>query len=127
MQRVEQGERDVDWRRFCISEFGPELLLIGLDSRVAFGERQLESNVSIHVTIRNVMHHLAHCPSAGPVRCIQPGVWEPAYHRSQICRNNGDLVDVLLFLLLREWSLKVKLANGIAEVRHFASGIKFGV
>src|SRR5262245_24575498 len=36
-----------------------------------FRQRPLHSKVRVQVTVRDVMQHLSHGPSAGPVRCIE--------------------------------------------------------
>ena len=71
VQTLEQAERDLDRAGFRLRKFRPLLFGVGLYRRVLFGEGEFESDVGVHVTVREVMNNLADSPALGPVRRVE--------------------------------------------------------
>src|SRR5579863_7123114 len=55
VQGIQHGQRYFDGSLFRIRQFGPELLLIPFNGRFVLGKRQFESQVRIHVAVRQVV------------------------------------------------------------------------
>ena len=64
----------------------PRRLVVRLDRRVVFGQRQLEADVGVHVAVGHVVHDLTHGPSAGPIRRIELRVGQAGDRRAQSAR-----------------------------------------
>ena len=103
-----------------VRQLGPTLLVVGLDHGPVFRQRQLESNVAVHVTVGQVVDHLPDGPATRTVRGVQsavrsterpPAVDRPAtpqYRRSRRRPDHGSpLPRVRIFQLDIEDQLSV--------------------
>jgi hypothetical protein len=118
VERIEQGERGFDGSALRLGQFGPEILHVGLDGGLVFGERQLETDVRVHVAIGNVMSDLAEGPAAIAIGSIELLVGKSAEGGTQ---SGGSLLDVVLaflFLFDGERARVGEFSDGIARVSH---------
>src|SRR6185295_18270048 len=105
-----------------ISEVRPGRLVVRLDRRLVLGKCQLEPGVGVEVTVRNVMHHLLHRPSAGAIRSLQLIARQPGRGGSQRTRCFSDRRDEDDVIALLDRSLPIESSYGIAEIRRFDCG-----
>src|SRR5260221_224827 len=55
VQGIDQCQRHVDGGALGLGQLGPKIFHVGLDGGLVFGERQLETNVGIHVAVGDLM------------------------------------------------------------------------
>src|SRR5712691_7483477 len=118
MQRVEQGQRNLQRRGLDVGCGGPAIFLVGLDDGSIFGQREFEADVGVHVALGNVVGDLAHRPTAITVRSFDLRRRE-AVHRGP--QGGGSLLDVVdqfrsLFLVRR--ASEGKFSDGVTWVAH---------
>lgn len=77
VQRLQQLQRNLDWRGHHIAQPPPRRLVVGLDQRLVVRQRQFEPHVAVHVAVGNMMNDLANRPSSFPVRRIKLSVTQP--------------------------------------------------
>jgi hypothetical protein len=71
VQRADERERRLNGHTAAVGQVGPCSLVVGLDGGPFFGERELESDIGVGMAVRNVMHHLAHGPTALAIGCVK--------------------------------------------------------
>ena len=71
VQEVEEVEGGGEGKGRIVGELGPPLLEVGLDRRAVLGQGPLEAHQAVHVTVRQVVDHLADRPAAGPVGGVE--------------------------------------------------------
>ncbi len=94
MQGVEEAERVLGGSCKGVVQFGPELLIVGLDGGPILGERQADADVCVHVAVGDVVDELADGPATVAVRRIELGVAEAVDSGTQIFRERGKGSDV---------------------------------
>src|SRR5690606_37403704 len=52
-------------------QFGPTLFVVSFDRWLFFRERPLESDHTVHMTVRAMVYHLPDCPSIGTIGCVK--------------------------------------------------------
>ncbi len=110
MQRLQQRQRNLRTERSRL-QLRPLRLLIGLNRRPIFSQRQPHAHISVDVAVSHMMGHLAHRPSILAIRSIQLIVIQTGNSRAQGRRQSRDRGDVLRPVQPRP----VKLADGIAK------------
>ena len=124
MQSVEQRQRDVHWPAPPILELRPSRFVVRLDGRLVFGEREFEAHVTVHVAVRDVVHHLARRPSARPVRCVELRRLESGHRFSHLGRQPCDVVYKPGAISGCGRSAPLKLADRVAKVFHSTQHIR---
>ncbi len=75
-----------------------------------------QSDVSIEVAVRNVMHDLAYRPAAFAVRCVEMRVVQSLHCCAHFGRCSRNLVDCLLAPSWRHTRRHLKLSNRVARI-----------
>ena len=92
MHAVQNIQRQAD-RQCHVRQCRPGILIVGFDGRLGFGERELASNVRVHVAVGKVMHNLARGPAAGPVGFVKLSFREAGDRGAYVGGCGGDLVN----------------------------------
>ncbi len=72
VQAIEQSSAKRRWAcPTTIIQSRPGRFIVRFDDRIRLGERQLETNVRVHVAVGNMMHDLANGPSAFAIRGVE--------------------------------------------------------
>src|SRR5882724_2433098 len=127
VERPEQRQRRVDRRRPRLRQLGPAGLLVRLDGGGVLGQRELETGVSIQVTVRHMMDHLTDGPASFAVRRIQLGVVEPAHGLANLAGKRRNLIDERGPFGVGKGGRGLELPDGIAQVGHRWSPERGGV
>jgi hypothetical protein len=78
-----------------VSQLRPERLVVRLDRRDVLGQRELEADVRVEVTVGHVVHDLPHGPTAGAVWRLDLLVCEVFDGRAQARRRAGNDLDCI--------------------------------
>ncbi len=70
MQRFQQRKRHLHRRSAGVSQLGPSLLVVRLDSRFLLSQCQPKAHIAIEVAVGNMMDKLSDGPPSGPVRRV---------------------------------------------------------
>src|SRR5581483_3724978 len=70
VQSFKNREGSFDRRVGYVGQFRPGVFVVRFDDRLVFGERELETDVGVHVAFGDVMDHLPNGPSAVPVGSV---------------------------------------------------------
>src|SRR5260221_7413786 len=116
MQGVEQGQRNFDRSCFCVGQMRPAILIVGLDGRLFFGERETQTDVGVEVAVRNVMDNLPDGPAAVAVRSIELRLREAVYRCAQLGRSFRDGLNTLLARGGSDFERECELSNRVAWV-----------
>ena len=92
MEAFEEVERGLDWK-MAVGQLRKRVLVIRLDGRSLFRQRELHAKEPVHVAIRDVMHELAHRPSARTIGRVELSVGEAAHRGAQARGQFSDRVD----------------------------------
>ena len=120
---LEQRERRVDRSRTRVFELCPFRFFVWLDRRMLFGQRELESDERIHMTVWHVVHDLSYRPAVGAIGRIELSIIEPGYGSAEMLRCLGDGVDGVATLNVGESVGALKAADGVGEVGHGREGV----
>src|ERR1700728_304850 len=101
---------------FGFGKLGPDIFHVRLDGGFVFGKRQLEPNVRIHVTVREVMSYLTQRPSTFTIGGIQLLVRESVEGSPQAGGSLLDVAQVLLLLSRCERATVRKFSDGKARI-----------
>ena len=134
MDAVEDADRECRVGALAVRQLGPDLLLVGLDGRRVFRQRQLDPRVGVEVAVGQVMHDLARRPSAFAVRRVQPFRRERGERLLEVARQRVELRDPRLPLFRRDFgcratnfptgyrgSMTGSSASGVPAASEFAS------
>src|SRR5262245_6297460 len=95
MKGFEQSERNLDWSRTNIFQLRPSLLVVRFDRRLIFGQRQLVTDIAVHVAFRYMMNNLSNRPATGAVRCVELLPGQPLHRQAQPFGRYSNVIDVL--------------------------------
>src|ERR1035437_1845137 len=121
MQRLDQRQRAAN-RQAAVWQFSPGGLVVDLDGWPIFGQRRLAADVGLGVAIGDVMHHLAHRPSAFAVRRVELGIIQSGNGGPQALGQLAQGLHVRLAEFGRTAGRWGKTANWITEVVQFCHG-----
>src|ERR1700722_820212 len=121
VQGIEQGQRRFDGRMLGLGQFSPKIFLIGLDGWLVFGERELKTDIRVHVAVGKVMGYLAQGPTTVAVRSVELIVRESVESGAQAGGCQLDVGQEFLLLFGREWAAVGEFSDGIARVGHEVS------
>ena len=68
---ADHQQRDSDWNVAAVSQLGPGFLVVGLDRGPVLSEGELAANVSVGVTVGDVVDQLTHGPAALAIRSVE--------------------------------------------------------
>ena len=112
----QQRKRDLDRGELRIRQFGPRILIVRLDRRLVFRERQLQSHVSVQVAVRNVMHNLPYRPAARAIRRVELRFVQPFHRCAHFARQRRNFVNRLLPSRGRHRGGHREIPNRIARI-----------
>src|ERR1700693_5934524 len=116
MQAFEQPQRHFHWSRPRVRKLSPPVLCIWFDGRLFLSERQLEARVAVEVTVGNMVDHLPHRPTLGPVRRVELCIGKTADRHCQVRRSLSNLSDKLAPVIGTDDVRKLELSNWITKV-----------
>jgi len=90
VQGVEETERVIWGSGEGVGQFGPELLVVGLDGGPVLCEGKADADVGVHVAIGDMMHELADGPATVAVRRVELGVAETIGGGAEVFRKRGE-------------------------------------
>ncbi len=93
MQRRKQRQRIIDGQR-TIGESGPGSLVIRLDGGPILSEGELVADVAVGVAVGQVMHHLAHRPSAFAIGRIELRIAQSRHGLAQAIGQRAQSLNV---------------------------------
>jgi hypothetical protein len=124
VQRIEEAERHFGIARGGVRELGPRRLVVRLDRRILFRERELEARVGVQVAVGDVVDELVYGPPARAIRSLPAVGSESGDGGAQPARERLDAPDVPLALLGRPRSgAELEAADGIAKITRLAHGM----
>lgn len=118
MQHLEHGERRLDRRGPTVVELRPSRFVIRFDRRRVFGQRPLESDVRVRVTVGDMVHDLPNGPAVGTIRRVELRIVETANGGAQFRRRRGDRIDGGATLGLGEGRRSLESAHRVAKIFH---------
>jgi hypothetical protein len=101
VQSLQQGQRSFDGSHGRIRKIGPKRFVVWFDCGDILGERQLETDIGVHVAVWDMVDHLPRGPTAGTVRGVQLLFAQSGHRRAQTSRGFGDFKNPLAPLLRR--------------------------
>src|SRR5258708_3863612 len=93
VQGIEQRQRNLDRSILRIAKLRPAIFCIGLDRRLVFGQRQLETHVRVHMAIRNMVRDLPDSPSAFTIGRVELLRGQTSYRSAESSRGLPDVVN----------------------------------
>src|SRR5438876_5926252 len=121
VQRFQQCERDFQRRGLAVRQLRPAILHVRFDRRLVLGERQLETDVCVHVALRHMVDNLPHRPAAFAIWSFDL-LWCQTLDRGAEAGGRlFDIIDELIALPLGRRAVVSKLSDGITWIAHFTS------
>src|SRR5216683_2334855 len=114
LQRPLHGSRDVVQLR-------PGRFIVWFDRRPVFGQRKLDADDGVHMTVRDVVHNLPQSPPTLAVRCAQLRKAQPIHRIPQLLRKLGQRCNRISALAGRDGRRRRKAANRVPRV-HIVQG-----
>src|SRR5690349_18424567 len=71
MQAIQQIQRGRKRTGFCVDQLSPDRFVVGLDGGFVLRKGEFESDITVQVAVRYVMHNLTYGPATVPVRCFK--------------------------------------------------------
>src|SRR5438477_6401427 len=93
VQCVEQRERYFRRRGLRLCELCPTIFGIRFDRRSIFGQRQLPTDIGVHVTVWKMMDNLPHRPSTVAIGSIELLRGETRNCGAQCCGRSFNVTD----------------------------------
>jgi hypothetical protein len=90
VEGVEEAERVIWGSGEGVGQFGPELLVVGLNGGPVLCEGEADADVGVHMAIGDMMHELADGPATVAVRRVELGVAETIGGGAEVFRKRGD-------------------------------------
>jgi len=94
-------------------KLGPFRLVVGLDRRLVFGERQAEADIAVEVAVGDVVYHLAGRPAVRAIGRVELLRGEPLNRRPEPRRGSFDFADPLRTHLRGDGFRAVEPSDGV--------------
>ena len=115
MQPGDQHQRRLN-RQARVRQTRPCGLVVGLDGRPILSQGELKADVAISVAVGNMMHNLAHGPSAVAVRRIKLGVAKSVDGRAKSLGQQTQSLNLRGANLSVAHRRRTKPPNGITQI-----------